>query len=988
MARKALIEIVGNAASYLRSGRQVAGATATMRSDLNKLSVTAKSTADATIRASIQKDARLRAEIRTYREIASAAEKGSREQVTAANAADAAERRLSRTLSVTAAESRALARSGGSHVRSIGTEAHGSSGKIRGLATSAALLGSSVFAGGSIAFGIKDVVEASIEARDQQEQLAVAVKDAGLSFKAQKSNIDGALASQRQLGFSQVDSVSALALEVRGTKSVTTARQALTLADNIARGRHIALATAANAVARAYGGQTGALRRLVPFIDKNATATEAIAQAQKAYSGAAVGYSRSAAGAQDRLSASLKRTEVIIGDELQPTITHLAGRLASWLNNSRNQARVQRDVASAVHTLTAAAKIMVSVIHGVTPIVRGVNRALGGTHRSIVVLAAVMAAFKVSKIVDGLTATEGSAKAARTEVSLLRGQLGLLAKIGTIVVVVEIIEHRKTIANWLDKNNFLGARTVDKFVADHGGKGVLDAVYGDKFVSSEIGEASSAEKRQFKRAQMPGGKFQKGTRFADEGGGKVLVFAPSGQKLGELSTSTQAGKVAQIFSYYGLKAGQRATDQKTEAALEAKLLEAGYRLRRNYPIVGQKPSAPRTGVHSTSTSRSTTPDTDAQLKANALDLAGAKTDATKLTALIDERRLLGVKMAALRKQIAGATGVNRDLLVGDLTKLTTKDTSAFRAIEAIHKRETAATAAAARKAATAARAAATAYRQGIDTEATQLKASADSSSTVSTTRKSFGKLIAFYKREAQDAHLTRLERARYAKLAIDERKAMIRDIAKDRKAEAAALESKQLGALGVGKGSSISQLLDRLKQDAEDKQSGIKPTGLGTPSVRALKTEADQVAKALKGTYLDTSESRNVITRIRKLLGGSMGALNADMRGKIRTLLQGLKGDLSTGVDGFNLAAADKHRRFLDRRYADQYGKRQGKAGAHLMLPPGLRGFGTATAAAKVQPLQVHYHYEPHLQVIANEPIGHALDRGFFKMRNAMGGGR
>lgn len=984
MAHKALIEILGNAASYLRAARESAGATVEMEGDLKRLAITARTSVDAQVKASLRKDARLRAEIRTYREVAAAARRGSSEQVTAANLAVAAERRLSRSMSVTAAEASRLARAG-RHVGAIGTGAHESSHKLRGLATSAALLSGSLFAGGSIAFGIKDVVEASIKAKDQEQQLVVAVKDAGLSYQGQKRSIDAALASQRALGFQQDDSVKNLALEVRGTKSVVTARQALTLADDISRGRHVALSVAANAVARAYGGQTGALRRLVPFIDKGASATDAIKQAQQAYHGSAAKYATSDAGAQDRLSASLHHQEVLIGNELTPTITRLSSHLSTWLNKSRNQARVSHDVHAAVKTVTAVVKGLSAAIHTAIPVVRTVNKALGGTKHTVELLAGTIAAFKAAKLLNSLTGIGNNAGTASGEVNTLRGRLGQLGKIAPIIIDIYIIEH------YIKPAFKLGERVshaVGNALTGDGSKGWASRAVGIP-TPGEGGQPSDREKRIFKAAQMPGGKFEKGTRFADEGGGKVLVFSPKGNKLGELDTSTQAGKVAQIFSYYGLKAGQRATDKKTEAELEMKLLAVGYRLRRNYPIAGHKgaPTKPKVKAHDDTSASSTTPDLDQELKDNKLALASAKTRSAKLAALTDERKLLAAKIGQLKTQMKGATGVTKGLLETDLTKAESADTAAYNKIAQLNHQGAAAARAAAAKAKSAARAAAAAHRQSVETTATELQTAATGTTSAGATRRAFGKLISFYRREAHDADLTRLQQAHYAKLAVDAKVKLAHQLAADQKRAAKAITNKQLAALGIGPGSSVSELLQKVKQAATDKQNGVTSSGtIGTPTVRTLKTETDQIAKALKGTYLDTDASRNVLAKVRNVLSGHLGALNAEMRGKIQQLLTGLKGDLSNGVDGFNLTAADKRRRFLDRRFADSYGGQHGGRQHHeLVLPRGLRGFGMNMTPAKLAPLQVHFHYEPKITAIANEPIGHALNRGFFKMRVAMG---
>lgn len=332
----------------------------------------------------------------------------------------------------------------------------------------------------------------------------------------------------------------------------------------------------------------------------------------------------------------------------------------------------------------------------------------------------------------------------------------------------------------------------------------------------------------------------------------------------------------------------------------------------------------------------------------------------------------------------GASGADYTLLQGDLTKLEGQDTAALAKITTIEHKGATARKAAVSKAAAAARAAATAYMQGLETTATGLLSAADASKTVAATRKTFGALIAFYKREADDTHLTRLERAKYAKLAIDEANRMTADIKRDKAAAAKAVTTKQLSSLGIGTGQTISQLLDKVKTAGTAKKEGVTvAANVGVSTVNQLKTETDQVAKALQGTFLDTNVSRNLITKIRKLLSGQLGGLNADMRGKIQQLLTGLTADLSSGVDGFNLTAADKRRRFLDRQYSDTYGKL--KTSKNLRA---LQGGGSmpGVKVGRVTPQKIDYHFSPVMQVIADEPLGHALDRAFFRQKIAFRG--
>jgi hypothetical protein len=830
----------------------------------------------------------------------------------------AAEKRLAGSLGVSAREARKY----GSAMHRAEREASGfgrgavfGSGAARGLGRSMFYASSYILGGYGIVAGLKAAVSASIEERQQVGQLSTAVKDAGLSYRGHRKEIDATLAKQRSLGFAQDDSIQNLAAEVRATRSITGARKALSLADDISRGRHIALSVAANAVARAYGGQTGALRRLVPFISKSATATEALQQAQKAYEGSAGKFARSQAGEQARLGVALHHTAVIVGDELAPEVTKLSSKLATWLSSSKNEARVQRDVKVAVHDVAAVAKVLFGILKAGIGITRTVTGALGGAKTTLELLGTAILAVKFAKASSGLAGIAGKAGLGSSKVAALqKGLLGLNGLVVTATIEVIVLQHFK--------NKLLGLQSkaiaAENNVPDYGIAGVkMAAAYWAKLRS----HLSPSE-----------AMIDFYAHFGGKGAGQEDLLAKA------------------------IRYDDGGWQRKAVIAEEA---------RKRKKRTGRDTPAPRDHTSDSTAAKA--------LQANQLALAAAKTDSQKLAALVDERRLIGARMAEIRKQLKTATGSERDLLIGELTTLTKQDTAAFKQIAAIERHEHA-------KAAAAARAAAHAYLQGIQTTATNLLAEADSAKSVSAVRKTYAKIIAFYKREAHDAHLTALQRARYAKLAIDEQKKMTHAIIAERKREAKALETKQLASIGIGSGQSIGELLQRIKDAATAKEEGLPSVGAGPPSVRALKTEADQVAKALKGTYLDTNVSRSVIGKIKTLLSGQLGGLNATMRNKIQQLLQGLRNDMKS-FDGFNLTAADKRRRFLDKRFADRYGTNVANSRVPTIRTGGLGRMGTS----KVSPQVIHYHFEPHLKVIANEPIGHALDRSFFRQRVAMG---
>ena len=100
--------------------------------------------------------------------------------------------------------------------------------------------------------------------------------------------------------FSDDQTREALMSLVTATGDVTLATADLSAAQDIARFANVDLATAADAVAKAHAGQDGALRKLMPGLEKGATAADTLAAATAGAAGQADKYADSAQGLQER----------------------------------------------------------------------------------------------------------------------------------------------------------------------------------------------------------------------------------------------------------------------------------------------------------------------------------------------------------------------------------------------------------------------------------------------------------------------------------------------------------------------------------------------------------------------------------------------------------------------------------------------------------------------------------------------------------------
>lgn len=213
MPRRAAIEVVGDARSYLSALKKSEQATRSFAGDLKHLSTEAKTSAEAQVAASLKKQDRLKAEAVAYREVAAAAKHGSTEQVTAANKAAAAEQRLARELGTVVKQEERVASSAGHAGRKLRAAEHDAGKFTRGvLAGSGAVkhLGRSLaFASaGFLTFaGFSELLHGAIGGA---AQLGKQVRNVGIVFQASgKEVIEWAHSLPNALGLTTAEALKA-----------------------------------------------------------------------------------------------------------------------------------------------------------------------------------------------------------------------------------------------------------------------------------------------------------------------------------------------------------------------------------------------------------------------------------------------------------------------------------------------------------------------------------------------------------------------------------------------------------------------------------------------------------------------------------------------------------------------------------------------------------------------------------------------------------
>ena len=251
----------------------------------------------------------------------------------------------------------------------------GKVGKVAGLAGAAII--------GGLAVGLKSSVGAAKDAQVAQLTLNQALATAGISQAKYGKEIDANIQRTSKLAaLDDEDLSNAFSQLVRTTGSVTKATAGMNLAADIARSRHVSLASATKAVEKAYNGSEAALKRFgiaIPKVtdasdalkeninllkdklkgatketkakiqadidtlkasmnaakasDKQATATEAITEAQRKFSGGAATYGKSGAAASERFQVAIENLQESLGTMLLPALTRVsnaAARMATF----------------------------------------------------------------------------------------------------------------------------------------------------------------------------------------------------------------------------------------------------------------------------------------------------------------------------------------------------------------------------------------------------------------------------------------------------------------------------------------------------------------------------------------------------------------------------------------------------------------------------------------------------------------------------------
>lgn len=162
---------------------------------------------------------------------------------------------------------------------------------------------------------------------------ATEVSQAGLSA-ALKANVSGwngntdaiekTIRERQKLAFSTGEQRESLGLLVTMTHDSTNALRVQRVAMDLARLKHIDLATASTVVGKAYLGNTNALNRMGISITKGSSGLNALAQVEKRVAGQAEAFSKTSAGAAAAVGLEFQNLQSTIGTKLLPVFVKIA----------------------------------------------------------------------------------------------------------------------------------------------------------------------------------------------------------------------------------------------------------------------------------------------------------------------------------------------------------------------------------------------------------------------------------------------------------------------------------------------------------------------------------------------------------------------------------------------------------------------------------------------------------------------------------------
>lgn len=226
------------------------------------------------------------------------------------------------------------------------TSAPGFAGALARMETGAKKLGNSLTSVGStmtthltlplaaLGAGLYKATQAAAEDEAAQVALATSLRNTAGATDASVASVETWITKQGiAKGIADDELRPALATLATATHDVGKAQDLTNLAMDIAAAKHIPVATAANALAKAYDGNTTALKRMLPGIDEGALKSKNFGDIMKATSdivgGQATAAANTHAGAQRKANVAMNEAIEGLGQSFLPLQTQVTQVLST-----------------------------------------------------------------------------------------------------------------------------------------------------------------------------------------------------------------------------------------------------------------------------------------------------------------------------------------------------------------------------------------------------------------------------------------------------------------------------------------------------------------------------------------------------------------------------------------------------------------------------------------------------------------------------------
>lgn len=275
---------------------------------------------------------------------------------------------------------------------------------------------------------------AKAAAEDQQSQikLADALRKSGKATDAQIASSEAFISNLSQAAAVTDDELRpAMANLVRATGSATAAQDALAIATDVSAATGMSVESVSKALAKAYAGNTTALKKLNPqlgnLIEKGASASQINKTLTSQFGGSAAKAVDTAAGRMKQLQIAVGEAQESLGAALLPVVENLAPKLAGLAQWAQENPQIFKTVALAIAGVAAAIFAMTTafkIYNAIQAVTTAINTALAASFSAlwvatgIGIIIAVIAALVVlqakfdifGKAIDGIKAAFGFVK--------------------------------------------------------------------------------------------------------------------------------------------------------------------------------------------------------------------------------------------------------------------------------------------------------------------------------------------------------------------------------------------------------------------------------------------------------------------------------------------------------------------------------------------------------------------------------------------------